>query len=154
MTKALKIPKDHYAKDGRLFRKFPMKGGGDYDVGPWPPEGGDEKGPDAPYVDKTGTMEKPNPLRDVFLEFPRAMLGIAKVTAFGAMKHAARGWRTFDHDYAEEYHRSKLGRHLLKDELEGPVNHGDGDLLHLEQAAWNLLAQIEHRHMKAEEESK
>ena len=99
---------------------------------------------DAPYVDKTGTDKKPDPMRDVYLEFPLAMMEIAKVTAYGASKHAPRGWQTFDPEYGMDYHRSKVGRHLLKEELEGPVNHEDGDLLHPSQTAWNMLAYLEH----------
>ena len=97
-----------------------------------------------PYVDRTGTAEKPDPLRDVYLEFPRAMLAVAEVTAYGAKKHTPRGWQTFEPVFGMNYHRSKVGRHLLKEELEGPVNHEDGDLLHAAQAAWNLLAYLEH----------
>ena len=98
----------------------------------------------AGYIDKTGTDQKPNPMTDVFLEFPLAMAEIAKVTAFGARKHAPRGWQTFKPDYAFRYHMSKLGRHLLALETEGPVNHSDGDVLHAAQAAWNILAYLEH----------
>ena len=97
-----------------------------------------------PYVDKTGTDKKPNPLRDVYHEFPRAMLALADVTAFGARKHAPRGWQSFECDYALVYHMSKVGRHILQLELEGPVNGDDGGLLHAAQAAWNLLAYLEH----------
>ena len=97
----------------------------------------------SPYIDKTGTDQKPNPMTDVFLEFPLAMTEIAKVTAFGASKHAPRGWQTFEPDYALRYHMSKLGRHLLALETEGPVNHNDGNVLHAAQAAWNILAYLE-----------
>ena len=95
------------------------------------------------YVDKTGTEQKPNPMRDVYLEFPRAMLAVAGVTAFGAKKHAPRGWRTFGSSYGMDYCMSKIGRHLLKLETEGPVNHEDGQLLHAAQVAWNALAYLE-----------
>lgn len=96
------------------------------------------------YVDKTGTADKPDPLRDVYLEFPLAMLAISAVTAYGATKHAPRGWQTFEREYALNYHRSKMGRHLLGEETEGPINHKDGDLLHAAQATWNMLAYLEH----------
>ena len=96
------------------------------------------------YEDKTGTAEKPDPMRDVYLEFPLAMTAIAEVTAYGRTKHAPRGWQTFDTEYGMNYHRSKVGRHMLKEELEGPVNHKDGDLLHPAQTAWNILAYLEH----------
>ncbi len=98
---------------------------------------------DLPYVDKTGTDDKPNPMRDVYQEFPLAMLEISKVTAYGATKHAPRGWQTFDNDYGFRYCTSKVGRHLLKEETEGPVNAEDGDLLHAAQVAWNALARLE-----------
>ena len=96
------------------------------------------------YIDQTGTAEKPNPMRDVYLEFPLAMMEISKVTAFGASKHAPRGWQTFDPEYGMDYHKSKVGRHLLKEEIEGPVNHEDGELLHPAQTVWNMLAYLEH----------
>ena len=95
------------------------------------------------YVDKTGTTEKPNPMRDVYLEFPRAMRAISVVTAYGAEKHAPRGWQTFDPQYGIDYHMSKIGRHLLARELDGEVNRSDGDLLHAAQICWNALALLE-----------
>lgn len=95
------------------------------------------------YVDKTGTMEKSNPMRDVYLEFPRAMRATASVTAYGAKKHAPRGWQTFEPDYGVVYHTSKIGRHLIDRELNGEINHSDDDLLHAAQVAWNALALLE-----------
>lgn len=97
-----------------------------------------------PYVDKTGTDQKPNPMRDVYQEFPLAMLEVAKVTAAGAKKHAPRAWQTFDPGYGIVYHTSKLGRHLIGEEIDGPVNEADGGLLHAAQVAWNALARLEH----------
>lgn len=97
-----------------------------------------------PYIDKTGSDEKPNPMMDVFQEFPLAMLEIAKVTAYGAKKHAVRGWQTFSPDYGIRYHTGKMGRHLLAEEMEGAVNVEDGELLHAAQVAWNALARLEH----------
>lgn len=99
--------------------------------------------PPKPYVDKTGTMDKPNPMRDVYQEFPRAMMLIAEVTAFGAKKHAPRGWRTFDNLYGMDYCLGKIGRHLLGQEKEGPVNYADGGVLHMAQSAWSHLAWLE-----------
>ena len=101
------------------------------------------------YVDETGTLEKPDPLRDVYQEFPRAMREIARVTAYGALKHAPRGWQTFEPEYGMNYHRSKIGRHLLDLELDGPVNNTDGDLLHMAQVVWNALAYLEN-YLKSE----
>lgn len=96
------------------------------------------------YVDKTGTDQKLNPLRDVYQEFPLAMYAVAALTAFGAGKHPVRGWRTFDHVYALGYHLGKIGRHLLDLETEGEVNEADGDMLHMAQVAWNALGYLDH----------
>lgn len=103
------------------------------------------------YVDRHGSDEKPNPMRDVYLEFPRAMLAVAAVTAFGAEKHAPRGWRTFETGYALDYHLAKIGRHLLKLETEGEINREDGDNLHMAAVAWNALAYLEHHLRRLEE---
>lgn len=105
------------------------------------------------YVDKTGTDQKPNPMRDVFLEFPRTMMALATVTAFGAKKHAPRGWQTFDPKYGLEYHMGKAGRHTLALETEGLINHTDGGLRHRVQAAWNYLAACENELKLAEAEA-
>lgn len=96
-----------------------------------------------PYVDKTGTMDKPDPMNYVFLEFPRAMPEVALVGQFGSKKHARRGWATFEPKFGIDYHLSKVGRHYLGREIEGEVNHADNDLLHAAQAAWNALAVLE-----------
>lgn len=96
------------------------------------------------YIDKTGSDEKPNPMRDVFQEFPLAMAAVAEVTAYGAKKHAPRGWQTFDPVYGFAYHTAKLGRHLLAEETNGSVNKADGDILHAAQVAWNAMARLEH----------
>ncbi len=98
---------------------------------------------DRPYVDKTGTDQKPNPMTDVYLEFPLAMMELARVTAYGAGKHAPRGWQTFDPEYGIRYHASKMGRHLLDGETKGFENEADGGLLHPAQATWNALAWLE-----------
>lgn len=94
------------------------------------------------YVDRTGTDDKPNPMTDVFLEFPLAMRAIARVTQVGAVKHSSRGWQTFDPVYGKRYHESKMGRHLLAFETSGFDNPEDG-LNHPAQVAWNTLAWLE-----------
>lgn len=97
-----------------------------------------------PYIDKTGTADKINPLRDVFLEMPYAMLAVASITSFGAKKHAPRGWQTLERQYALDYHSSKIGRHQIKGELQGQVNPEDGDNLHMAAVAWNALCWLNH----------
>jgi len=96
------------------------------------------------YVDRTGTDQKPDPMNNVFLEFPFAMEAVAAVTAFGARKHAPRGWRSFKPAYAIKYHHSKIGRHLIARETEGDINETDGGCDHMAAVAWNALACLEH----------
>ena len=89
-------------------------------------------------------MAKPNPMTDVFQEFPMAMLEIAKVTAYAATRHIVRDWQDFPPDYGIRHYTGKMGRHLLAEETEGAVNAEDGGLLHAAQVAWNALARLEH----------
>ncbi len=101
------------------------------------------------YVDRTGTDEKPNPMRDVYQEFPLAMMELAKVTAYANVKHKPRDWQAFEHDYGIAYFTAKVGRHLLAEETEGPVNESDGGLLHAAQGTWDSLARLEHILMRS-----
>lgn len=94
-------------------------------------------------MDKTGTVDKPDPMNDVFLEFPRAMRAVALITKFGARKHAPRGWQTFEPRFGIKYHMSKVGRHILDRELDGEVNNTDGGNLHMAAIVWNALATLE-----------
>ena len=79
------------------------------------------------------------------LRFPRAMLEVAKVSVYGCNKHKAPmgSMGYIDVPDAENVYREAEGRHFVKEALEGPVNHEDGDLLHKAQKAWNALADLE-----------
>lgn len=101
------------------------------------------------YVGETGVLEKLDPLRDVYQEFPLAMMEVARVTVYGAATHAPRDWQAFEPVYGMNYHRAKLGRHLLALETEGPINSSDDGLLHAAQVAWNALAYLEN-YLKSE----
>ena len=77
----------------------------------------------------------------VFEYFPRALEAVAKVSEFGARKYARAGWRTVP-DALRRY-SAALGRHLLKEQTEGPYDITDSQLLHAAQVAWNALARLE-----------
>jgi hypothetical protein len=78
-------------------------------------------------------------------KFPRALAEIAKVSAYGAKKHQVS---LMSNNYltvpdASTVYADAVGRHILAQALEGPVNHADGGMLHKAQLAWNALADLE-----------
>jgi hypothetical protein len=92
-------------------------------------------------------------MRGVFLRFPRAMMEIARVSQAGTTKYEVP---ISDMNYAdvEDGHgryTDALGRHLLGEAIDGPVNTEKGGalppdgvkLLHAAQAAWDSLARLE-----------
>ena len=83
---------------------------------------------------------KPPVLRGVVQHFPRAVLAVAEVTAYGARKYNWHGWRHVPKGI--ERYGDALGRHLVEEEIEGPIDSGSG-LLHAAHAAWNALARLE-----------
>ncbi len=97
--------------------------------------------------------DKPQPYLGVLARFPRAILEIAKVSKYGTSKHhLAMGDMTYlvvpqaDVNYIEAE-----VRHLLHEAISGPVNAGDGGLLHKAQKAWEALADLEVYLYQAEE---
>ena len=90
--------------------------------------------------------EKPPVVRGVLHRFPRAILAIADLSAYGMKKHGINLAGT-DHLVAEgdaEGQRlDALGRHLCMEAIHGPKNPDDQEFLHATQAAWNALARLE-----------
>lgn len=89
--------------------------------------------------------DKPQPYRGVIARFPRAILALAEVSAYGTKKHELP---LDDKSYLEvpdaEYMfvEAEL-RHMLKEAINGPYD-GDGDqLAHKLEKAWNALADVE-----------
>lgn len=81
------------------------------------------------------------PLRRGALEyFPRALMAVAEVSAFGASKYAWNGWETVP-DGVNRYGDAGA-RHIAKERLEGPHD-SDSGLLHAAHEAWNALARLE-----------
>lgn len=72
--------------------------------------------------------------------FPRALLEVARVSEIGANKYSWRGWATVP-DGVIRY-RDALGRHLLAEGIDGPMDKDTG-CLHAAQVAWNALAALE-----------
>lgn len=75
--------------------------------------------------------------------FPRAILAVAEISAYGAKKYAWKGWETVP-DGIKRYTDAGL-RHVFKEAIEGPFDVGPAGsgLLHKAHAAWNALASLE-----------
>jgi len=73
--------------------------------------------------------------------FPKALRGVARVSAFGARKYSWKGWRSVPNGIVR--YGDALGRHEL--ELADNVFAVDPQTgcLHAEQVAWNALARLE-----------
>mgnify|MGYP003131267466 FL=1 len=72
--------------------------------------------------------------------FPRAMEGIASVSAFGASKYAWKGWLDVDDGFNR--YSDAMVRHL-GEEGKGEILDPDSRLLHAEHTAWNACARLE-----------
>lgn len=84
---------------------------------------------------------KPLIVRGVMHYFPRALKAIAAVSEYGSKKYRWGGWKTVP-DGAERYGEA-LGRHIVDEEIDGPIDPKTGHL-HAAHEAWNALARLEH----------
>ena len=98
--------------------------------------------------DKTGTLDKPDLIRDALQEFPFAQYAIADMVSTHSQKHPSRSWR--DRDYVGgtyeahlAYFTGKAGRHIALTEIDGQVNKAEGNQLHMVAAAWALLGYVD-----------
>lgn len=69
---------------------------------------------------------------------PRALLAVAQVGTFGAIKYTREGWLHV-RDGQRRYTDAMLRHHLVEHEV---LDHDSG-LLHMAQVAWNALARLE-----------
>lgn len=88
---------------------------------------------------------KPQVFLGVVGRFPRAMLSIARVSEYGAVKHKVpmgdMGYVSIPG--ANTLFKEAMMRHAIKEGIEGPINEEDGNLLHKAQTAWCALADLE-----------
>jgi hypothetical protein len=97
--------------------------------------------------------DKANVMSGVFLRFPRAIAEVARVSDMGCRKYSAplgdMGYLNVEDGYRR--YTEALGRHLIAEALEGPVNTERGGalpkegvaVLHAAQVAWCALARLE-----------
>ena len=93
---------------------------------------------------------KPPMFEGLLLYLPRALSEVAKVSAYGKDKH---GFEYRDRgflrpEYTEDMYQNAALRHLRDRITEGPINHEDGGVRHLAQAAWDTLAALEKELMR------
>ena len=107
-----------------------------------------KKWEDTGSKDQTGTLDKPNLIRDALQEFPFAQYALADLTKEGLKKHPSRGWRnrkytggTYETHLA--YFTGKAGRHIACREIYGEVNEAEGNQLHMVAAAWSLMGYVD-----------
>jgi len=79
-------------------------------------------------------------LRGAIQYFPRALKAVAQVSEIGAKKYAWKGWEKVP-DGVNRY-GDALVRHLMAEEIEGPID-ADTGCLHASQICWNALARLE-----------
>lgn len=79
-------------------------------------------------------------MRGVVAYFPRALAAVADVSAYGAAKYTWGGWESVPDGVAR--YSDAMGRHLLAESSEGPVDGATG-LSHAAQTTWNALARLE-----------
>jgi len=91
----------------------------------------------------------------VIHRFPRALIEIARVSAFGATKHEVpMGDVSYLYvpDAEHMYFNSEM-RHATDGAIEGTFNESDGGLRHKAQKAWNALADLEVELYQEEQEA-
>ena len=72
--------------------------------------------------------------------FPRALTAVAMVSLAGSKKYSWKGWEKVDDGFNR--YSDALGRHLLAESAEGPIDKDTG-AYHAAQIAWNSLARLE-----------
>lgn len=82
-------------------------------------------------------------MRGVLQYFPRALWAVANLSQLGANKYSWKGWEKVP-DGINRY-GDALGRHILKEEIEGPydLDFPNDRVLHATEQAWNALARLE-----------
>lgn len=79
--------------------------------------------------------------------FPRAQMALAAVSMYGLRKYATSnaagsGWQEVP-DGMRRYGDDAERRHKLLSKIEGPYDVQDSGLAHLQQRAWNAVAELE-----------
>lgn len=77
--------------------------------------------------------------------FPRAIREVARTSAYGNANrpHQALDEKLFSLPGGYTKFTDSLVRHLLDEQIEGEINHSDGELYHASQVAWNALVRLE-----------
>ena len=96
--------------------------------------------------DPGAKLDAGKPPVELLLEaFPRALAEVTGVNEYGAKKYTRGGWRHVPNGV--DRYTGALGRHLLSEHIDGPIDPESG-LYHDAQVAWNALARLELRLME------
>ena len=82
-------------------------------------------------------------------DMPRALMAVAEVASFGAVKYIKSNWLHVENGV--ERYTNAMDRHRIKEGVE--TYDGDSGLMHAAHAAWNALARLELM-LREQEESK
>lgn len=72
--------------------------------------------------------------------FPRALMAVAELSEKGAEKYSWKGWEKVPD--GQNRYGNALGRHIVYEQIEGPIDSETG-ALHATAQAWNALARLE-----------
>lgn len=117
---------------------------------PWSNDGGvvddpggekmSEKDPHGIYQHQPGAkLDAGKVMAGVLCDFSLALMAVAEVGTFGAVKYTRGGWQSVPNGVMR--YTDAMWRHLLKERHE-PVD-SDSGLLHASHAAWGALARLE-----------
>lgn len=103
--------------------------------------------PNTPEIDPTGRdahqpgakLDAGKTLAGVLNDFSLALMAVADVGTFGAVKYTRGGWQTVPH--AITRYNDAGWRHKLKSRTE--LYDSDSGLMHKAHEAWNILAELE-----------
>jgi hypothetical protein len=85
---------------------------------------------------------KPGVYNGCINRFPRALMGVARVSTFGKNKYGTwDGWEAVEDGFKR--YMDAGARHQLYAAMGEEIDPDSGTLLHLEQVAWNALATLE-----------
>ena len=109
-------------------------------------EGTNEATTDSAEKQATGAIKydagKPGVYQGCIKRFPRALMGVARVSTFGKNKYGTwDGWESVDDGFNR--YMNAGARHMLAAASGEEVDPDSKTLLHLEQVAWNALATLE-----------
>lgn len=89
--------------------------------------------------DPGAKLDKGKVMAGLLFDFAEGLWSVAEVGTHGTKKYSRGGWQKVPN--GEERYYDAMGRHILKEIIEGPID-ADSECLHAAQIAWNALARL------------